>query len=162
MIPYVQATSFVKLPCGDLKRRKNKFYYKDIYLEKQNYVDSIAEKKSLNTISNSTSTIDKDASSTVSRNKKFNKSINSSKKVRTIMIIGKNHDREKLNYITNIEQNRAMWNTTNSKGKTNEKKKILKNLKKNKLHPDSANSLKTFHLNANLNLDPIEHLKSIR
>ena len=119
MKSYVQATSFVKLPCGDLKRRKNKFFYKDIYLEKQNYVDSIAEKKSLNTLSNSISTIDKETNSILSRNKKSNKSINSTKKVRTIMVMGKNQGREKLNYITNTDEIRPMWNTMRS----NEKKK---------------------------------------
>lgn len=163
MKSYVQATSFVKLPCGDLKRRKNKFFYKDIYLEKQNYVDSIAEKKSLNTINNSISTIDKETNSIVSRNKKSNKGINSSKKVRTIMVMGKNQGREKLNYITNTDEIRPMWKTMRSNEKKNEKKsKILKNSKKTRIHPISSTSLKSFDLNANFNLDSIEHLKSIR
>ena len=41
--PFVQSSSFVKLANGDLKRRKAKLLYKDIYLEQKNYVDSIAE-----------------------------------------------------------------------------------------------------------------------
>ena len=46
---FVQASSFIKTPNGSLKRRKQKMYYKDIYLEKQNYVDTISERKQMST-----------------------------------------------------------------------------------------------------------------
>ena len=85
---FVQASSFIKTPNGSLKRRKQKMYYKDIYLEKQNYVDTISERKQMST-------------KTLSSIEKEDKS-----KVRTIKIIGQvDIDNENKSYVMSFWNN---------------------------------------------------------
>lgn len=92
-ISYVQSSSFIKTPNGSLKRRKQKMFYKDIYLEKHNYVDTISERNQME--------IPKE-------------------KVRKIKIIGQNNN--KISFISNDDSiNRKSMTSRKETAKTSMK-----------------------------------------
>ena len=129
---FVQASSFIKTPNGSLKRRKQKMYYKDIYLEKQNYVDTISERKQMST-------------KTLSSIEKEDKS-----KVRTIKIIGDKNN--KINFVSNNDDSVSRKSITSRKGTAKSSVKTLSDV----IPKISSISSKT------LQYESIQHLRNIR
>ena len=129
---FVQASSFIKTPNGSLKRRKQKMFYKDIYLEKQNYVDTISERKQMST-------------KTISSIEKEDKT-----KVRTIKILGDNNN--KINFVSNNDDSIYRKSITSRNGTAKSSVKTLSDV----IPKISSISSKT------LQYESIQHLKNIR
>ena len=129
---FVQASSFIKTPNGSLKRRKQKMFYKDIYLEKQNYVDTISERKQMST--NTISSIEKEDKT----------------KVRTIKILGDNNN--KINFVSNNDDSIYRKSITSRNGTAKSSVKTLSEV----IPKISSISSKT------LQYESIQHLKNIR